>query len=259
MIENFYGLPPEVSLKPYQRGILTDAKGFVINFFKLARQEKRVKYGSHGQDHNFRVAGLAGALATLDNRDPFLPILAGEIHDVGRAGNDPRAHDQFHGQLSVELAFNFVDGLTISQEEKMLILQAVGEHPFMARKDFAILGIPEERQASIPLVTIETETIKYLQDADRLDGIGPITPIKVAAFSWDRPLMCPDPTSDEPLDVQKPDILSFLGRHREWGDMLWTDAAKVVGKPWIEFLDMYRRQFASQMEYINRSVVNLGI
>lgn len=256
--ETLYSLPPEVHLTGDQRNILIGAKEFAADFFSQARKAGWIKYGSHGSDHNFRVAGLAGAMATFEGQDPFLAILAGEIHDVGRAANDERAHGQLHGQMSVELAANFIDTLPLGREEKDMVLLAVGEHPFMAQKDLDILEIPVERRSRILLVTGETDILKVLQDADRLDGIGPITPVKVAAFGWDIPIY-PDSTSDVPIAEQRDTCFSRMGRHREWFDMLWTESARKLGAPWVEQLDEYMRQFEAQMIWINGAYTNLGI
>ncbi len=116
---------------------------------------------AHGQGHAMRVTNNAYRIATGDGKDPFIPVLCGLLHDIGRAR-------EFHGQNPEKLRHQtlsyqmlqewFVQddilAQALSMEQKREILYGVKYH----YNDFA-----DEYYSAITL-----------RDADKLDAFGTI-------------------------------------------------------------------------------------
>lgn len=188
--------------------------------------------GSHGFDHNQRVAGIAAVLAHYEGHPPFLPVLTALIFDIGRTSTDPRAHSWQHGKLGKEMAERFVAGLPLQPDERELILNAIEDHPKLNEQ------IPEERR---------TWLTKILMDADRLDTIGALAPVRAAATRWRLPLWSNDiNTTREEGSGMTTIFQDFAYRIPDWFNNMWTDTGRRIAEarmPHLRaFIEEYKRE-----------------
>lgn len=219
-------IPTKVTFLPQERKILSEAKmlahGYALNYHP--------PYGGHGQSHWDGVTGLSGIISVLEKQDPFLPVLSGILHDIGRTKtDDPRAKTSLHSHVSAEMAEDFLQEC-FTGSVKDLVYNAIHEHSAW------------NTQLKDPSFVLKT-----LIDADRLDRIGFSSPIVAAVFDWDMPIIG-DTTSKMPLDQQKGNLYHiFAFRYREWYENLYTESAKKIGKPWHEDLQFFCAGLAKEM------------
>ena len=212
---------------------LTDS--YVHEYSSEAIRSGSIHEGSHGEDHGRRVGGLSRIIAIGEGQNPYLPTLAGFIHDLGRAKtDDPRSKNSQHGILSIEIARDFLEELPISHTERDLIIEAVEDHPFLNNK------------------VRRNGLVEILQDADRCDGLGPITPIKVAQYKPLWPLH-PEHICQEIPDQLGENLFDQFVFVREWYDMLWTKTARNMIKNDVEFLDEYMKRYNDQLKWYQQA------
>jgi len=219
--------------------ILHLTNSYASELFSESSRKGGIQHGSHGLDHWRRVAGLGRVIAIGEDQNPFLPTLAGLIHDIGRLKtDDPRSGNSQHGILSIEIAGDFLNSLSISQEEKDLVRSAIEDHPFL-----------NERVRKNGLVEV-------LQDADRCDGLGPITPVKMSQWRPFYPLHPNHVCQETPYEPSE-NILYNLKFMREWYDMLWTRTAKNLVMDDVTFLDEYIRRYDDQLKRYQQAYTDI--
>lgn len=236
-----------------EKKVVRETRKFAWEINNQAVVSGSIKSGSHYWDHWYRVSARGYRIARLERINPFEVLISTELHDIGRLGDDDRRDSELHGQQSAEMAANFVDSLPeLAREQKDRILMAIHDHPFLAIKDKEILGFDDDRWPPANLITPDRENpvLYVLQDADRLDGIGPIDPIKIAQYSW-RISQTPCPEGIIPLENTSWTIPKILMRHREWADILWTDSAKGIAKPLTRMMDTYIKDYEKQMNRVH--------
>lgn len=232
-------LPSDIYFTDQQREILSKTSNFTEQIFIDAQKAGPLKVGGHGRDHWNRVAFIAGNMASLEKIDPFLPVLTGLNHDIGRVMSDERAHNKLHGKLSAETIADFIDGLKIAREQKDITLAAIEDHPFLNHE------------------VRENDVVKLLMDADRIDGMGANMIVRAAAFEWQKPCYA-DLRSDVPVDKQKGTIFHGIEWVKEWYDMLWTDSARIMAKPRIVFMDQFKAQYLEEAQFADRCATRIG-
>ncbi|MBT4153571.1 MAG: HD domain-containing protein [Candidatus Magasanikbacteria bacterium] len=116
---------------------------------------------SHGQGHATRVANNAYRISTGDGAHPFLPVLCGLLHDIGRARefNGKNPEKKRHHALSYEMLQEWFQEDTVlagslNTDQKLELLYGLKYH----YNDFA--------DAHYSAIT--------LRDADKLDAFGQI-------------------------------------------------------------------------------------
>ena len=134
---------PEFDLTPGQREALIITRDWTKEFFERMERDGKMDAGGHQFDHNQRVAGMAATLAVYEGHSPFLPALTGTIFDIGRTkADDVRSKNYLHGQLSREMSADFLNSLSIANEERVLIGDAMEVHPrlneFLIEKEIMI-------------------------------------------------------------------------------------------------------------------------
>lgn len=201
---------PEFNLPPEQKETLLRANDWTEEFFKMMIKDGKMDSGGHQFDHNQRVTGMAATLAVYEGYSPFLPALTGTLFDVGRTkADDPRSRNYLHGQLSREMATDFLNNLPITEEERILVGDAMEVHPRL--NEFLI----ETGK--------DTWLARILQDADRLDSLGLLGFFRSAAFRWRLPLIKPEETDTSSAEGDIGSIWQDVAyRVLEWNDMLWT-------------------------------------
>lgn len=233
---------PNIALTERQRAVLRETRIWLERFFATAKKGNNLVLGAHSIDHHQRVAGMAALLAVKEGYDPFLPVMAALILDIGRVIDDPRSRTHLHGQLSAELARDHIEAVhNLTDTDKELVLNAVEDHPLLNEH------------------VRESYVAKILMDADRLNTIGAFAPVRAAATRWHLPLF----TGDEGESPEEPDLVSiyqdFAVRIPRWYDSLWTESARRLARPRLEFLRRYIEQYQSEAWLSLRSYRELGI
>lgn len=216
---------PNYKFSSLQLQILKSVRKFANNIYS---EHTDIKIGGHGLDHAERVAGTAAYLSIKEKQNPFLPVLAALLHDIGRTSTDPRALNSLHGQLSKEICHNFLAELKLSKGDKKMVEYAIEDHPFLNDK------------------VRKSYVSEILMDADRLDGLGAIGPIRAAAMNWKLPVMSEGKSSAE---GKIKSIYGHFGiRMLEWVDMMWTESGKELAKERATFLRKYNSQLHEELE-----------
>lgn len=176
-----------------------------------------------------------------------MPALTGTIFDIGRTNpDDERAKNYLHGQLSREMTTDFLNSLPITEEEKILVADAMEVHPRL--NEYLI----ENRK--------DTWLAKILQDADRLDSLGLLGFLRSSAFRWKLPLIKPEETDTSSAEQDIGSIWQDIAyRVLEWNDMLWTQTAREIARPRV--LE-YRRaldELKIEASFMYQAYKNLGL
>lgn len=224
-----------------QKNVLNKAKIFSEKFFSDFERTGKTQLGGHGFDHAQRVTGLTAFLAIYEKYDPFLPILAAILHDVGRASQDKRSVNFLHGQLSREICHNFLVSLNLPKQDLQMVENAIEDHPFLNEK------------------VRESYVVKLLMDADRLDGMGAISPVRASAQNWKLPIY----TNQDYSDTKDTSINSIYGhfgvRIPQWFDMMWTKKGKLIAKKRLKFLEKFNQEFKEEIFFMQGCFDNLKI
>lgn len=236
------GLPPApIILTVDQKKILRKVRTWVQNFYLNAEKNGLEIAGGHGFDHSERVAGMSAILAGMENQDPFLPILVAIIHDVGRASKDARSKTWQHGELSKEMASELLNSLNLSQKDRTSVDNALDDHPKLNNK--------------VRLNYI----VKIVMDADRLDTFGALAPVRAAAHRWKLPLYSLQMRKVNDQNEYTTIFHDFAFRSVEFYDMLWTNSAKRIALPRLQFLKAFIAEYEEETMLAHQSFANLGI
>lgn len=230
---------PELNFTPEQRDVLGRTLEFAVSFFEEAQERGQIVMGSHGFDHNQRVAGMAAVLAIYEEHDPFLPVLTALIFDIGRTSTDPRAHSWQHGRLGREMAERFVAGLPLTAVERELVLNAIEDHPKLNEQ------IPEERRSWLT---------KILMDADRLDTLGALAPVRAAATRWKLPLSADNIATTREEGAGMTTIRQdFAHRIPDWFKNIWTDTARRIAEARMPHLRVFIEEYDRETRFAHRA------
>lgn len=131
------------------------------------------------------------------------------------------------------MASEFLASLEIlSASDKEVVLAAVIDHPL-------------ENSA-----VRDSYVARIVMDADRLDTIGALAPVRCAAHRWHLPLF----TGTEDSTTEESAIISvfqdFAVRVPQWYDLLWTDAARDIAHQRLSFLKEFIAQFRSEATFM---------
>ncbi|TSC88499.1 MAG: hypothetical protein G01um10145_902 [Microgenomates group bacterium Gr01-1014_5] len=173
---------PDIKITPEQKAVLNKTLEWVQDFFDVAIENDQVIMGGHGFDHNIRVSGMAGVLSTKEGVDPFLPILTSLLIDIGRTNRDPRAHNFKHGELSREMAEDFINSLPLTSDQRELVKNAIEDHPKLNEQSQMKEEVCLLRLLWIPIgLTVWVRWVQYVQV--RLDGVYPYSKVKLALLA----------------------------------------------------------------------------
>lgn len=228
-------------LNQEERLVLRQAKIWSQEFFTQAAKRGLIS-GGHGFDHNERVAGIAAVLSSLEGESIFLPVLTSLLFDVGRTSDDPRAKDYRHGEVSKELTESFINSLVIlSPKDKIIVKNAIEDHP--------------KKNQNVR----ESHVVKIVMDADRLDTLGPLGIVRSSAHRWMLPLFNNDIDISTQDSTIKTIYQDFAYRSPEFYDMLWTQSARRIAKPWVTYLKKFAREYKKQAIFMHKNFNNLNI
>jgi|SRR3989344_2392992 len=212
----------QFNLAKSQREALHKTLIWTKDFFNNVPAEAHI--GGHGFDKTMRQSAIAARLSQREGQPIFLPTLTAMIMDVGRTkSSDLRSRSYQHGILSREMVSPLLDLIDIlSKDDRVLVEEAVEDHPKMnenVRRNYVV---------------------EIAMDADRLDCLGPLGPLRAATWRPNIPLILPGETDSRSGDT---DILTIWQdmsiRQMEWVDMLWTKAAKEECKDDVEEYKKY--------------------
>lgn len=194
---------------------------------------------AHDWKHAFRVRNWMAQIAKGEGyTNLFLAQASALLHDIGRL----KEHEinMPHSKVSAIMLREYLaDKSWFSDSEKEELLYAIGNHS----------------KGGDTLLT------NILQDADRLDGFGPIGIMRSLQHKWHLPdydpehLFNPFSKTKEEIDdffqnkregELVPYALDFLGYHISWYDHMNTATGKTLGAPLIaytkEFIEAFKHQ-----------------
>jgi hypothetical protein len=166
------------------------------------------------------------------------------VMDVGRTRQeDPKSRSYQHGELSREMVTPLLDSLSIlTMADKELIGNAIEDHSKLndrVRRNYVV---------------------EIAMDADRLDCLGALGPLRSASGRPNIPLILPEETSRESGDTDIQTMWQDMAvRHMEWVDMLWTETAKAIAAPRVEFYHRYLEELQLEAAFSYKAYGQLGL
>lgn len=232
---------PDYDLTGSQQETLRRVFQWTKSFFDGVTPETHI--GGHGLDKVMRQAGMAAAIAYREDHPIFLPVLTAMVMDVGRVTQDPRSRTNEHGTLSRELASPLFDSLGIlTEEERVAVEDAIEDHPKMNDR---------VRRSYI---------VEVVMDADRLDCLGALGPLRAASWRPNIPIILPEETETTSGDTQILTMWQDMAiRHMEWFDMLWTNTAREIARPRVEFYRSYLAELQLEASFMYQAYRKLEL
>lgn len=231
---------PNITLTEIERMMLKKILEFITDYYQKQQKLGKVM-GGHGFDHARRVAGVASFIAVNENKPPFLPILSALIHDIGRSNKEERSRNRLHGQLSREIVHPFIKKLPLTKEDKNIVENAIEDHPFLNNK------------------VRKSYVVEILMDADRLDTLGAISPVKAASSLWQLPLV--GKINLEYGDESRID--SIYGHFGvwipKWANMMWTKTGQKIAKERLKFLKQFNKKFLEEINFMEDCFKNINL
>lgn len=238
------GPPPEAKFTPEQKQALDKTYTWVKEFFKAAEENKKFIMGGHGLDHTERVAGMTATLSVLEKEEPFLSVLAALLIDIGRTSDDPRSKNFMHGQVSREMASPFLKSLgVLSDGEREIVENAIADH--------------SRRNSDVR----PSKVVEIVMDADRLDSLGALGPVRAGATRWRHPLFIPKEGDGQSTADDKIESIYYDFAHRvvEWYGMLWSASARQIARPRVEFLLEFNEEYKKEAGFMHASFDNMKL
>lgn len=226
---------PEFELTKDQRLALERTRDWAGDFFK--RQELAVlhRMGGHGFDKSERTAAWAAMIASGECYSTFLPVLTALLIDVGRTSTDPRATTYGHGQLSREMSAGFLASLPIlTAEDRILVGDAIEDHPLLNEN------------------VRPTWLVKVVMDADRMDCLGPLGPLRAASGLWPLPLVLADQLKNETTWAGTRSMYDGMRFQLAWYALLWTKTAREIARPRVIAYRSFVARVAEEALFTNR-------
>ncbi len=233
---------PNFGLTTAQLGALQNTLVWAKNYFDNIPPGARI--GGHGFDKTMRQAGMAAVIASREHHPVFLPVLTAMVMDVGRVTLDSRSESFQHGELSREMIDTDLLGslAILTQEDKILVGNAVEDHSKRnekVRRNYAV---------------------EVAMDADRLDCLGTLGPLRSASWRPDIPAILPEKTDTDSGDTQIQTMYQDMAiRHMEWVDMLWTQAARDIAAPRVKAYLAYLKRLRKEASFSYQAFQRLGI
>lgn len=234
-------LPEQYDLTTPQHEVLSKVLLWTKVFFDHIPQGMHI--GGHGFDKTMRQAGMAAFLSFREGYPVFLPTLTAMVMDVGRTTHDDRSRTSQHGELSREMIRPLLDSLDIlTSEEREMVENAVEDHPKLnddVRRNYVV---------------------EIAMDADRLDCLGMLGPLRAASWRPNIPIILPEETETTSGDTQIQTLWQDMTvRHMEWVDMLWTDAAREFVRPRVKRYKRYLEDLKNETSFPYQAFRNLQL
>lgn len=225
---------PDFELTTEQSLALKQTEDWVRGFFDRQEPAALHRMGGHGFDKSPRTASWAAQIAVGEGYNPFLPALTSLIIDIGRTSNDPRAKNYEHGKVSREMSKEYLKSVTIiTDEERILIGNAIEDHPKLNEN------------------IRPTWLAKVIMDADRLDCLGPLGPLRAASGLWEKPLILPEQLDNETTWKGAITMYDGMRFQLDWFDMIWTETAREIARPRVLAYKEFVEAVRGEAEYTN--------
>lgn len=233
---------PDFDLSDAQREALHGVVLWTRRYFDSVPEGTHI--GGHGFDKTMRQAGMAAVIASGEGHPVFLPVLTAMVMDVGRATEDPRSRDFQHGKLSREILevdlFGSLDILT--SEDKELVGNAVEDHP----------KLNEDVRRSY--------LVEVVMDADRLDFLGTLGPLRAASWRSNIPIILPEETVTSTVDSEIQTMWQDMScRQMGCFDILWTNTAKEIARPRVQAYREYLKRLQEEASFSYQAFKQLRI
>lgn len=193
-----------------------------------------IHIGGHGFDKTMRQAGMAALIAQKEGCPVFLPVLTAAVMDVGRAVVDERSTNFRHGELSREMI------------EKALLPNV----PLLTNADKTLIGNAVEDHSKLNDKVRRNYVVEVVMDADRLDCLGALGPLRAASWRPNIPIILPAESTKGSGDTEIQTMYQDMSvRHIEWFDMLWTESAKRIAIPRVRAYRNYLKRLKRETSY----------
>ncbi len=200
--------------------------------------------GGHGFDKTMRQAGMAAVIASKEGHPVFLPVLTSMVMDVGRATTDPRSRNFQHGQLSREI----------------IKAELLGSLDILTPEDRELVGNAVEDHSKLNEKVRRSYLVEVVMDADRLDCLGALGPLRSASWLHNLPLILPEETETNSVDGNLKTLWQDMAyRHMEWVDMLWTNTAREIAEPRVQAYREYLKRLQREASFSYQAYQKLGI
>lgn len=235
---------PEFYLSDTQREALHTAVVWTKEYFDSVPEGTHI--GGHGFDKTMRQIGLAKKISSEEGHPVFLPVLTAMVMDVGRATQDPRSRNFQHGQLSREII-----------EAKLL-----GSLDVLTSEDRELIGNAVEDHSKLNENVRRSYVVEVIMDADRLDCLGALGPLRSASWNPNLPLILPEETETSSVETNLKTLWQDMAsRYMEWVDMLWTNTAREIAKPRVREYRKYLKRLKNEalFSYQEYQELNLAV
>lgn len=233
---------PEFNLTNIQREALHKTLLWTKGYFDSIPEGTHI--GGHGFDKTMRQAGMAAVIASKEGRHIFLPVLTAMVMDVGRATQDPRSRNFQHGQLSREI----------------IEAELFGSLEILTPEDKEIIGNATEDHSKLNENVRRSSVVEVVMDADRLDCLGALGPLRSASWNHNLPLILPEETETSSAEGTLKTLWQDMAyRHMEWVDMLWTNTAREIAEPRVLAYREYLRRLQEEASFSYQAYQKLGI
>lgn len=230
------------NLTEAQQQALHQTLVWVKNYFDNVPKDMHI--GGHGFDKTMRQAGMAAVIASLEGHPVFLPVLTVMVMDVGRTTQDPRSRNYQHSELSREMVEVSLFGQLgiLMPQDRILVSEAIEDHSKLNEN---------VRRSYI---------VEIAMDADRLDCLGTLGPLRSASWRPNIPLILPEETDTTSGDTQIQTMWQDMAiRHMEWVDMLWTETARKIAAPRVLAYREYLARLQEEASFSYQAFKNLRI
>lgn len=238
----------ETGLTAPQREVLHTALVWTRGYFE--RVPFGTHIGGHGFDKTMRQVGMAAVIASSEGHPVFLPVLTAMVMDVGRATDDPRSRNFQHGQLSRE----------IIETELLGLLSIFPEVSILTEEDRVLVANAVEDHSKLNTNVRRSYVVEVAMDADRLDCLGALGPLRSASWNHNLPLILPEETETSSTEADLKTLWQDMAyRHMEWVDMLWTNTAREIAIPRVQTYREYLERLQREASFSYGAFEGLGI
>lgn len=200
--------------------------------------------GGHGFDKTMRQAGMAAVIAYKEGHPIFLPVLTAMVMDVGRTTTDPRSKNYQHGQLSREI----------------IEAELLGSLDILTVEDRDLIGNATEDHSKLNENVRRNYLVEVVMDADRLDCLGALGPLRSASWYPNLPLILPEETETSSAEGTLKSLWQDMAyRQLDWVDMLWTNTAGEIAKPRVQAYKEYLKRLQAEASFSYQAYQRLGI
>jgi len=204
-----------------------DVKNLAKGLFDNAR-------GSHDWEHTVRVYRLCKGIGAVEGVDMEVLSVAAYLHDIGRSCQDDSNGAVCHAEKGAQMAWPFVNKLSLSEEQKQNVIHCIRSHRFR--------GNPRP----------ETPEAKVLFDADKLDAIGAVGVARAYLFAGEVGARLHNSEIDventEPYSKEDTGFREFKVKLCKIRDRILTKEGRRLAKERHDFMTQFFKRFVQEYE-----------